>query len=236
MKKTFIILLTLIFSNLVYSQVGINTTTPTASLDIVSKNPTGTATNIDGILIPRVDRERAQNMAAVPNSTLIYINDISTGSQTGAAINIDNVGFYYFDTVWTKLGQSNSIPIQNIFLADGTSSSVVPSNFVAGSIGVGYHQFQITLPTTGRCKFDIYPSAYSPNINGIGTRFYIDNVLLSTVQTAITSPSSTHIIVPYSYVTPSKLTQGLHTIRIQASTNSIIDQNDRLTYSYMCWN
>ncbi|UTX48900.1 hypothetical protein [Chryseobacterium sp. MA9] len=235
MKKTFIILLTLIFSNLVYSQVGINTTTPTASLDIVSKNPTGTATNIDGILIPRVDRERAQNMAAVPNSTLIYINDISTGSQTGAAINIDNVGFYYFDTVWTKLGQSNSIPIQNIFLADGTSSSVAPSNST-GNNGTGYHQFQLTLPASGKCKFDIYPSIFSSNINGIGTRFYIDNVLQSTVQTAITSPSNLHIVVPYSYLTPSKLTQGLHTIRIQASTNSIMDSNDRLTYSYMCWN
>jgi len=118
MKKKLIlpIILFLIGSGNAFSQVGINTTTPGASLDIIAKNATGAATAVDGLLIPRVDRERAQSMAGVPVSTLIYVNNIATGTQAGTALNIDAVGYYYYNgTVWTKL----STPV-NIYNADGT--------------------------------------------------------------------------------------------------------------------
>lgn len=58
----------------VHAQVGVNTEQPASTFDITAKNATGTTKNVDGLLIPRVDRERAQNMSAVPTSTLIYIN------------------------------------------------------------------------------------------------------------------------------------------------------------------
>lgn len=87
-----------------FAQVGINTPNPASTLDIVAKNPAGNATNVDGLLVPRVDRLRAQNMKSVPTSTMIYVNSVATGSQAGIAINIDSVGYYYFDgTVWVKL-------------------------------------------------------------------------------------------------------------------------------------
>ncbi|MDR6487476.1 hypothetical protein J2799_001981 [Chryseobacterium vietnamense] len=104
------------FSLVVKSQVGINTATPTATLDVNAKNSTGTGTAVEGLLIPRVDRQKAQSMAGVPVSTLIYVNNIATGTTTGTAVNIDAVGYYYYNgTVWTKL----SIPV-NIYNADGT--------------------------------------------------------------------------------------------------------------------
>ncbi|MDR6459494.1 hypothetical protein J2786_002601 [Chryseobacterium vietnamense] len=104
------------FSLVVKSQVGINTATPTATLDVNAKNSTGTGTAVEGLLIPRVDRQKAQSMAGVPVSTLIYVNNIATGTTTGNAVNIDTVGYYYYNgTVWTKL----SIPV-NIYNADGT--------------------------------------------------------------------------------------------------------------------
>ncbi len=103
------------FSNAFFSQVGINNTTPDATLDITAKNVTGTASAVDGLLIPRVDRERAQSMTGVPVSTLIYVNNIATGTLAGTALNIDAVGYYYYNgTVWTKL----NIPV-NIYNADG---------------------------------------------------------------------------------------------------------------------
>jgi len=103
-----------------YCQVGINTPSPASTFDIKAKNATGTSTNVDGLIIPRVDRQRAQSMTSIPNSTLIYINDIATGSQTGNAINIDTVGYYYFDAtnVWTKLNPGSNP--KNIYNADGT--------------------------------------------------------------------------------------------------------------------
>lgn len=104
------------FSMQILAQVGINTATPASTLEVVAKNPTGTATNIDGLLIPRVDRQRAQSMTAIPTSTMIYINSIATGTQTGTAVNIDAAGYYYYNgTVWVKLN-----PTVNIYNSDGT--------------------------------------------------------------------------------------------------------------------
>jgi len=107
MKKLYTAALLLI-GGLIFSQVGINSIDPKATLDIAAKNATGTITDTDGILIPHVDRERAQNMAAVETSTMIYVNDISTGTNSGKAIRIDEAGFYYFDgIVWQKLDINN---------------------------------------------------------------------------------------------------------------------------------
>ncbi|GEN68771.1 hypothetical protein DRF57_11555 [Chryseobacterium rhizosphaerae] len=102
------------------AQVGINTPIPTSTLDITAKNATGSTTNVDGLLIPRVDRQRAQSMTAVPVSTLIYVNSITTGSQTGTAANIDAAGYYYYDgTLWAKLNPPAPASV-NIYNADGT--------------------------------------------------------------------------------------------------------------------
>lgn len=57
--------------NISKAQVGIHTSSPETTLDIKAKNPTGSTKNVDGLLIPRVDRQRAQSMTGVPQSTLI---------------------------------------------------------------------------------------------------------------------------------------------------------------------
>jgi hypothetical protein len=104
MKKIALIAGLLLFSYTLFSQVGISTPNPAATLDIVATNPTGTNTEVDGLLMPRIDRQRALSMAATPTSTLIYVNSTATGTATGTAINITSVGFYFFDgTVWQKL-------------------------------------------------------------------------------------------------------------------------------------
>jgi len=93
----------LLVSGLTYSQVGINTPDPKATFDITAKNSTGNFASAEGLLLPRVDRQKAQYMTGVQNSTLIYVNDVSTGSKTGAAINIDVVGYYYYTgSAWVK--------------------------------------------------------------------------------------------------------------------------------------
>ncbi|KXH83416.1 hypothetical protein [Chryseobacterium kwangjuense] len=104
----------------VHAQVGLNTPNPSATYDIVAKNATGTGTTPEGLLIPRVDRQKAQSMTGVTTSTLLYVNSVSTGTQTGTAINIDTVGYYYYDgTAWVKLNPSSGSS-NNIYSADGT--------------------------------------------------------------------------------------------------------------------
>jgi hypothetical protein len=110
-----------LFTNFAFTiaQVGINNPSPISTLDISAKNATGNSTDIDGLLIPRVDRQRAQSMSAVPVSTLIYVNSTATGTLAGIAANIDSAGYYYFNgTVWTKLVTS-----LNIYNSDGTLSN-----------------------------------------------------------------------------------------------------------------
>ena len=97
MKKNTFILLAMLSSGFAYSQVGVNTPDPKATFDIIAKNSTGTTTSAEGILIPRVDRERAQSMTNIETSTLIYVNSISTGTQTGLTVNVDDVGYYYYN-------------------------------------------------------------------------------------------------------------------------------------------
>ncbi|MGG7469672.1 hypothetical protein ACVVIH_03955 [Chryseobacterium arthrosphaerae] len=54
-KKTFTIS---ILSQAAKAQVGVNITLPLSTLDVTARNKTGTASSIDGILFPRVDRQR----------------------------------------------------------------------------------------------------------------------------------------------------------------------------------
>lgn len=145
----FSIILTIFGSSLISAQMGINNTSPLSTLDITAKNATGISTNVDGILVPRVDRQRAQNMNSVPVSTMIYVNNIATGTQTDTAANIDATGYYYYNgTAWIKLN-----PINNIYTSDGTLSgirTVITNgntvNFVNGTTSVGV----TTTATEGR--------------------------------------------------------------------------------------
>ena len=96
-----------------FSQVGINTTTPESTLDIRAKNHLGTVTSNDGILVPRVN-SLATNGST--NGQLVYlIADASPYFQ----------GFHYWNgTVWVRVtplstsswsttGNSGTIPTDN---------------------------------------------------------------------------------------------------------------------------
>ena len=126
--KTNKILLTIVtglFTSILTAQVGVGTTAPAATADITALNPTGNSTNVDGLLIPRVERRRARLMASVPTSTLIYVNSLNS-TQTGQAINIDAVGFYYFDgSVWQKLTTTN-----NNWSLTGNTGTTPATNFL----------------------------------------------------------------------------------------------------------
>lgn len=108
MKKYLLGIAIAMSSGSVFAQVGVGTVTPEATLDIVAKETTGTSTDVEGVLIPRIDRERAQLMEGVKESTLIYVNDITTGTLENQSQSIDRVGFYFFkvdgeERYWEKL-------------------------------------------------------------------------------------------------------------------------------------
>jgi hypothetical protein len=147
MKKN-LIWVAAILSLSLQAQVGINISQPAATLDITAKNETGNSNNVDGILIPRIDRQRAQRMINVPVSTLIYVNSISTGTAGGIAVNIDTTGYYYFNGIaWVKL--QTEVQDSNVYNTNGllTGNRIVNqgANTIAftSSASVGSHHFSI---------------------------------------------------------------------------------------------
>ncbi|PQA89986.1 hypothetical protein B0A69_21435 [Chryseobacterium shigense] len=167
--------------SLVMAQMGIHTSLPLSTLDINAKNPTGTSNGIDGLLIPRVDRERAQNMAAIPISTLIFVNSIATGTLTGTAVNMNATGYYYFNGIaWTKLGTSNFYNSNG--LLSGTRTVTTNGNplvFMNGMTSVGIVASSVlgTLSANGSSRGSLYLTGGSSHLD-----LYVDDNSLAQIN------------------------------------------------------
>lgn len=93
-------------------RVGINTTTPAATLDVV-----GTPTDVqrpDALLVPRLTRAQLAAKDAVyvaaQNGALAFVTTID-GTATTKTTNVTAVGFYYYDasnSVWVAVGGGGS--------------------------------------------------------------------------------------------------------------------------------
>jgi len=152
MKKT--ILLFLLLPLVMNAQVGINNPSPGSTLDVTAKAPTGTATNVDGITIPRIDRQRAQSMTGTPTSTMIYVSSIATGTQTGTAINIDSIGFYFYNgAAWIKV--DSTIYDRNGSLSSARNVNLAGNNLGftgTGNVGIGIANPNAKLDVIGKVK------------------------------------------------------------------------------------
>lgn len=85
----------LLMASYTYGQVGVGNTNPQASLDITASNQ-ATPSNVDGILIPRIDTFPLTSPTAAQNGMLVYLT---------TAVGSNPKGFYHWDQVngWTKL-------------------------------------------------------------------------------------------------------------------------------------
>lgn len=121
-----------------FSQVGINTTSPNAQLDIRSGNQAAPS-NTDGILIPKIDAFPLTNPTAAQQGMMVYLTTVSAGKQPG---------FYYWDssgtpqwrgfggtTGWQLTGNSGTNPTVN-FIGTTDNQDVVfkRNNIVSGKI------------------------------------------------------------------------------------------------------
>lgn len=123
MKKTNIFLAALVAINLSAQEVidqdalrgrfGLNTQTPRVTVDLNVAPINIDTDRPEGIIIPSVTRKRAQDMGTnVPNSTMVYITEAETGTQSDTTQNVDGKGFYYFtDSKWLPL-QSEFVKLQ----------------------------------------------------------------------------------------------------------------------------
>lgn len=90
------------------SNVGINTSSPKATLDIqpsIENTQDGKTTN-EGLLIPRLKKSRVGTMANPEASTLVFVETVDSSTDPRVA-NITEPGFYFFDkanNTWKTLG------------------------------------------------------------------------------------------------------------------------------------
>lgn len=96
MFKQFTTLIALMTGVFAFSQVGIGTEIPQATLDIVGK-PTET-TALDGVIAPRITGEqlRAKNYTSSQTGALVYVTAADT-APAGQTEDVTAVGYYYFD-------------------------------------------------------------------------------------------------------------------------------------------
>lgn len=138
MKYLFSLVLIFLSVNSSFAQVGINTTNPMAQLDVVASNSTNPS-NIDGILIPRIEKFPVENPAAEQNGMMVFLSKSVTGSGPG---------FYYWNSAENKWKSIGADATSSNFYKPGTSNS--PNNitdqiFRDASIGIGTDQISSRL-------------------------------------------------------------------------------------------
>lgn len=145
MKKIVYFLHLFVFSFSAYSQVGINTTTPNASLDIVG-NPTSVSAT-DGVIIPKISgnelKAKDALYSSVQTGTLIYVTSAASPTTTKTT-EVTAAGFYIFNgTIWKSYSDINIYKDNGTITAGANRTVNIPDatnlNFNAAAGGSIYN-------------------------------------------------------------------------------------------------
>jgi hypothetical protein len=112
MKKQILTLVIAFLSFVGYAQVGVGTSNPTLTLEVVGTNDNGAVTGLDGVLVPRVnDADMSSATAGTIDGQMVY-NTVAKK-------------FYYWNaTAWTVVGGVAG-PTDLSYDEDETSTSLI---------------------------------------------------------------------------------------------------------------
>ena len=171
-------------------RVGINTTTPAATLDVVASTD---ATRPDALLVPRLSRADLEartsayadgntTAASAQNGALVFINALG-GAGTGKTVNVTATGFYYYDgtngnNVWKPVGGGGGTQRYEVIkggVANVTAGTYTVGandyviNTQAGTGGVVITFPNLTAADAGRVVlvFNNNPSSQANTISGV---------------------------------------------------------------------
>jgi len=144
----------LLFCVTVQAQVGVGTTTPQGTLDIVGQPAVTTA--LDGVIAPRLtgDQLRAKTYTATQTAAIVYVTLADT-SPAGQTVDVTKAGYYYFDGIkwvvmapepqsddWTTTGNAGKNSAVNfIGTTDNVDLMFKRNNIQSGVIGASLTSF-----------------------------------------------------------------------------------------------
>lgn len=190
--KIFIAAVFLTISGTAFAQegrVGINTSTPAATLDVVA-SPSN-ATRIDGFIAPRLKGSELKAKDALyttaQEGAIVYVTEAVSG-VTDKTTNVTSIGYYYFDKTqgiagrWMKIANPSAAgiyqePWNNV--ADGTPATTNTQNlYQTGDIGIRTNSPKATLDVqandTGRPFGIIAPRVTAVQLRNAGGNFNAD--------------------------------------------------------------
>lgn len=137
MKHNVLFLGALTISSLAYSQVGINTEAPKATLDVTAKAGNTIA---EGIIAPRLSGDEIKGKDAQytieQKGAIIYATAAVTGTPAGKTINITSDGYYYFEgSIWTRFGSGKEPWLNQANDAEATANS--QNIYQTGNVSIG---------------------------------------------------------------------------------------------------
>ncbi|ROI01897.1 MULTISPECIES: hypothetical protein [unclassified Chryseobacterium] len=160
MKKNFL-LTSIFFGVLSFAQVGLNTSLPQTTLDVVG-NPTDTS-KFDGVIAPRItgNQLRAKTYTTAHTGALVYVTAADT-APAGQTVNVTAIGYYYFDgTKWVRLNYS-SIDQPALTGINCNSARLSPPTYTQGQPYTGV----LYVPYTGG-NGGVYPGGTPVNSTGV---------------------------------------------------------------------
>ena len=147
--KNCIKIILLLSSSTIFAQVGragINTSAPKTTLDVNGKTDTSgnlLSTDVTGLQAPRLTRAELTAKGNALYGTdqkgaLVYITDISGGDAVSQRVNVDTIGYYFFDgAVWQKMTGSGA-GLTDWAKSGTTNAAVTADNqYITGSAGIG---------------------------------------------------------------------------------------------------
>jgi len=134
-------------------RVGINTSAPAATLDVVAT--TTDATRPDALLVPRMTRAQLYNkdaaFLAAQDGALVFVTTID-GTATTKTANVTASGFYYYDgrstNTWIAVGGGGAVAAPSFrTISSGTTAAILASDVGNCVILNATSISTVTLPT-----------------------------------------------------------------------------------------
>ncbi|THV59381.1 hypothetical protein [Chryseobacterium candidae] len=172
-KKIFFISTFFFSYEYVFSQVGINTTSPQATIDVKAKTTDGSKP--EGLIPPRLTGDQissADNQyGANQIGTIIYAT-APVAVTTTKTKNITSAGYYYFDGVlWNKMSYNANV----LLSVNQQNPTYIGNETVILDNNAGIHNIQLPAPSTMNGKILYYRN--NSTASGVaGTATFIVNV------------------------------------------------------------